>query len=130
MRSAKVIRALNAVTGTTTSNEIYIGDFKRVAVLYRAASITSGNGAFTVKGGFATDGDAGTDPTMTAYNMLVDNLTNTNAQTLTRVNSKTLSSNIDALLWLTVEAPVTHMTITCTVTTDGVYSAWLIGWED
>lgn len=128
-KSPKVITALNAVTATTTSNEIFIGNFKRVAVLYRAASISSGNGAFTVKGGFAED--PGTDPTMTAYNMLIDNLTNTNAQTLTRVNSKTLSSNIDAMLWVDMEqAPVTHLTITATRTTDGTYSAFVIGWED
>lgn len=128
-QSPKVITALNAVTATTTSNEIFVGNFKRVAILYRAAAITSGNAAFTVKGGFAQGADV--DPTMTAYNMLIDNLVNTNAQTLTRINSKSLSSNIDAMVWVDMQqAPITHLTITATRTTDGTYSAFVIGWED
>ena len=104
-----MITALNAVTATTTSTKIWVGDYDRVAILYRAASITSGNAAFTVKGGFAQL--ASDSPTMTAYNMLVDNLTNTNAQMPTRINSKSLSSNIDAMVWLDVNAPVTHVEI-------------------
>lgn len=128
MLGPKVITALNAVVGTTTSSPIFVGNYKKVALLFRAASITSGNGVFTVKGGFSESASA--TPTMTAYNMLIDNVTNTNAQTLTRVASKTLSSNVDVFVWITPDAPLTHIGVTLTFTTDGAYTALIIGWED
>lgn len=128
MQGIRQINALNATTITATSNEIYIGSFKRVALRFRAASITSGNGVFTVKMGFAED--AGVDPTMVAYSMLIDNVANTNAQQLTRVASKTLSSNGDVIVWLTPEAMLTHITVTATVTTDGAYSADIFGFDE
>lgn len=128
MQGVKQVNALNAVTGTTTSNEIYIGNFKRVGLRFRAASITSGNGVFTVKAGFSED--PAVDPTMTAYSMLIDNVANTNAQQLTRVASKTLSSNVDVMVWFTPETMPTHITVTCTVTTDGAYTADIFGFED
>lgn len=128
MLGPRQVTALAAVTGTTTSNEIFVGNFKKIAILLRAASITSGNGVFTVKAGFSEE--ASVDPTMTAYNMLIDNVTNTNAQQLTRVASKTLSSNIDAFVWITAETPMTHITVTATVTTDGAYTAIIFGWEE
>jgi hypothetical protein len=128
-KSPKIITALNAVTATTVSSKIFIGQFKRVAILYRRADHTSGSTAFTVKGGFGEDPSVG--PTMTAYNNLIRNLTNTNGQTLTRVNSITLSSAVDEYVWLDMEqAPVTHIEITATETTDGTHSAFIIGWED
>jgi acyl-CoA synthetase (AMP-forming)/AMP-acid ligase II len=128
MKSPKVITALNAVTATTTSNQIPISSFKRVAILYRRANHSAGSTAFTVTAGFAED--AGTDPTMTAYNMLIDNLTNTNAQMPTRINSKTLSADGDAMVWMDPACPATHIAITATETTDGTHSAFVIGWED
>lgn len=107
--------------------------------MLRAASITSGNGAFTVKGSLdvfeaaqATSKDefnnphGGTGVTVTALNLLIDNVTNTNAQTLTRVNGKTLSSNGDALLWVDPACVVNWLEITVTRTTDGTYSAWIV----
>lgn len=134
MQNVQFITALNAVTATTTSSKIWIGSFKKVAVLYRAASITSGTGAFTVKAGFSQL--ASDTPTVTAYNMLVDNLTADNGaatagkqEGLTTINSKTLSSNIDAMLWMRPESPATHLEITVTRTTDGTYSAYIIGFD-
>ena len=128
MALVKVITVLNAVTTTQNSQKIFIGDYDRVAVLFRAASISSGNGAFTVKGGF---GQLASDtPTMTAYNQLVDNLTNTNAQYQTHVNGKTLSSNGDAYLWMDNNTPTTHIEIDLVVTTDGTYSAFVIGFQE
>lgn len=128
MKSPRFITALNAVTATTTSNQIYIGDFKRVAILYRRANHSSGSTAFTVTAGFALD--ASTDPTMTAYNMLIRNLTNTNGQMPTRVNSITLSTDVDEVVWMDPACPATHIAITATETTDGTHSAFVIGWED
>ena len=96
--------------------------------MFRCVSRSSGNGAFTVKGGF---GQLASDsPTMTAYNMLIDNVANTNAQTLTRVNGKTLSATGDAYLWIAEDTPITHIEIDLTVTTDGVYDAYVIGFQE
>lgn len=128
MLGPKIITALNAVAATTTSTNIWVGNYKKVALLFRAAAIASGNGVFSVKGGFAESPSV--DPTMTTYNMLIDNVANTNAQTLTRVASKTLSSNGDILVWITPDTPLTHIQITATRTTDGTYSAFIVGWED
>jgi hypothetical protein len=128
MALVKVITVLNAVTTTQNSQKIFIGDYDRVAVLFRAAAITSGNGAFTVKAGFAQL--ASDTPTVTAYNQLVDNLTNTNTQYQVHVNGKTLSSNGDAYLWMDNNTPATHIEIDLAVTTDGTYSAFVIGFQE
>jgi hypothetical protein len=128
MQNVQIITALDAVTATVTSNEIYIGGFKRVALLFRRADDAGGTSAFTVKAGFA---EAGTDPTMTAYNMLIDNVTNTNAQNYTRVNGKSIAaSNGDVMLWMDPACPATHITVTVTETTDGTHSAYVIGFSD
>lgn len=128
MQSVTVITALNAVTATTVSSKIWVGDFDRVAILYRRANHSSGSTAFTVKAGFAQL--ASDTPTMTAYNMLIDNLTNTNGQMPTRINSKTLSADGDAMVWMDPAAPATHIEITATETTDGTHSAFIIGFCD
>lgn len=128
MGRVQFITALNAVTATTVSSKIWVGDFDRVAILYRRANHSAGSTAFTVKAGFAQL--ASDSPTMTAYNMLIDNVTNTNAQTLTRVNSKTLSSDTDVMVWMDPAAPATHIEITATETTDGTHSAFIIGFCD
>lgn len=124
MDKSKIVTALNAVTGTTTSNKIFVGDAKRVAILLRAAAISTGNGAFTVKASMDA-GDTVT-PVVTAYNVLIDNVTNTNVQGFTRVNGKTLAANGDAFLWLSPEAKVNWLEITVTRTTDGTYSAFVL----
>jgi hypothetical protein len=106
--------------------------------MIRAAAITSGNGAFAVKGSLQAYEDGSGTPdsfenktggagvTMTALNTFIDNVTNTNAQTLTRVNGKTLSANGDNFLWLSPECLMNWLEITVTRTTDGTYSAWII----
>jgi hypothetical protein len=127
MQNVTVITALDGVTATTVSNQIPIGDFKKVALLFRRADHSAGSSAFTVKAGFAHD--ASTDPTMTAYNMLIDNVTNTNAQMPTRVNGKTLAANGDVMVWMDPDCPATHIEITATETTDGTHSAYVIGFN-
>lgn len=126
--SVKMITALDAVTATTVSQKIWVGDFDRVAILYRRANHSAGSTAFTVKAGFAQL--ASDTPTMTAYNMLIDNLTNSNVQTPTRINSKTLNADGDAMVWMDPSAPATHIEITATETTDGTHSAFIIGFCD
>jgi len=63
-----------------------------------------------------------------AYNMLIDNVTNTNAQNNTRVASKTLSSNTSVIVGLdTLSIGFKAIKVICTVTNDGSYSAILFG---
>src|SRR4051794_22900787 len=128
------ITALNAVTATTTSKKFFVGGAKRVGIHLRAAAITSGNGAFAIKGSSEpfdiaqsvsfdefNNPHGGATVTMTALNMFIDNLTNTNAQNYTRVNGKTLSSNGDAFLWLDPKVLTNWLELTVTRTTDGTY---------
>ena len=132
MTSPKIITALDGVVATTTSNHIPIGSFKRVALLFRRADDDTGVSAFTVTGGFATDGMESTDPTMTSYAMLIDNVANSNSQTnLTHTASHSITNeNADVLVWLDPLCPVTHIQITVTETSNGTHSAYVIGWED
>lgn len=114
MIESKRYTALNAVTATTTSGGIQTGLFGNVTIQFTAASITSGNGVFTID--VSNDGT-----TWTAYNRLTTNVTNTNAQTDTRVASVTLSSNLSQV----VKIPdlFNFIRVTCTRTTDGAYTA-------
>lgn len=123
-----MITALDAVTATTVSSKIWVGDFDRVAILYRRANHSSGSTAFTVKAGFAQlPSDS---PTMTAYNQLISNVTNAISEGQVRVNSVTLAANGDAMVWMDPSAPATHIEITATETTDGTHSAFIIGFCD
>ena len=113
---------LNAVTATTTSDPVNVSGFKRIGLQLLAASITSGNGAFIVQG--TIDGT-----NWVTLNTLLDNVTNTNAQNLTRVASKTLSSNTSALMWLDNFIALKAIRVKVTVTTDGAYSAFVVAGE-
>lgn len=138
MRLQRLVKALDAVVATTTSAKIYVGDAVRVGILLRAAAITSGTGAFGIKGSLQplADGNGGPDGigrqfggagvTVVAVNTFIDNVTNTNAQTLTRVNGKTLSANGDVILWLDPQCLINWLEVTATRTTDGTYSAYII----
>jgi len=136
------ITALDAVTATTTSNKFWVGGAKRIGLHYRRANHSAGSTAFTVKGSLQPyehgDGpiDAfgnhtgGAGVTMTALNVLVDNVTNTNVQNRTRVNSKTLSADGDAFLWIEPDVLVNWLEVTATETTDGTHSAWIVVEEE
>ena len=115
--------ALNAVTATTTSNKFFVGGAKRVGILMRRANHGSGSSAFTIKGSLDY-GDV--TPVMTALNVWIDNVTNTNGQQLTRVVGKTLAADGDAFLWLDKNCFVNYLEITVTETTDGTHSAWIL----
>jgi hypothetical protein len=123
MTTIKKMTALNAVTANTTSNKFFVGGAKRVGVLVRRADHSSGSSAFTIKGSLDYDD---VTPVMTALNVWIDNVTNTNSQTLTRVNGKTLAANGDAMLWLDTNCFVNWLEITVAETTDGTHSAWIL----
>lgn len=142
MRTIRHIKALDAVTATTTSSKFYVGGAVRVGIQLRRSQHGSGSSAFAVKGSMQpiTDGagvpDAfnnptgGTGVTMTALNTLIDNVTNSNAQNITRVNGKTLSADGDAFLWLDPACLMNWLEITVTETTDGTHSATIVVEEE
>lgn len=122
------IVALDDVTANATSNALWVGDFKKVGVLLRRSAHTSGSSNFLIRAGFGENG-ADTNVTMSALNTMIDNVTNTNGQTLTRVNGKALSANGDAFLWVSPETPVTHLQVIVNEGTDGTHRAEIFGWE-
>jgi hypothetical protein len=124
MNNPRIITALNAVVATTVSSAYYVGGAKRIALLFRRADHGSGSSAFTVKA--SMDDATTTIPTMTAFNLLIDNVTNANTQMLTRVNGKTLAANGDAFLFVDMNCMINWLEITVTETTDGTHSAFII----
>lgn len=124
METTKSIVALDAVTATTVSNKIYVGGSERIAIQLRRADHSSGSSAFTIK--VSCEPASTVTPTMTALNLWIDNVTNTNAQTLTRVVGKTLAANGDAFLFLDEFAIINWIEITVTETTDGTHSAFVL----
>ena len=122
----KEYTVLDGVTATTTSSKYYVGGHGRVGIRMKRADHGSGTSAFAIKG--SLDDESTVTPTMTAVNMWIDNVTNTNGETLTRVNAKTLAADGEAFLWLDPAAMVTWLEVTVTETSDGTHSAWIV-WE-
>lgn len=79
-----------------------------------AASVTSGNGVFTVE--VSNDGS-----NWVAYNKLTTNVTNTNGQTDTRVASVTLNSNTSSVVSLPENFAFFRVKVAASI--DGAYSA-------
>jgi len=121
----KTYTALNAVTETTVSSAYYVGGAKRIGLLFRRANNAGGSSAFTVKASLDEIGTV--TPTMTAFNMLIDNVVNANTLNLTRVNGVTIGAvNGDAFLWVDPNCLVNWLEITVTETTSGSHSCWII----
>jgi len=113
---------LNAVVVTTTSSPFNIEGLKRIGLQFLSTGISVGNGVFTVEGTLN-----GTN--WVPLNVLIDNVINSNVQNLTRVASKTLSTNTSVLVWLDELTGLKAIRVICTRTTDGTYSAFAIGSE-
>lgn len=108
---------LNAVTATTTSEEIIIAGAKKVSFLFKRANHSAGTSTFTVE--VSLDGT-----NYVAFNKLVSNATNTNAQTLTRVASVALASDTSAIYSMDLSNDSFYsMKITVTEGTDGTHTA-------
>ena len=120
---SSLITLLSAVTATTTSSTIRVGNAKKLALSFTAASITTGNGVFTVS--VSIDGT-----NFVTYNRLVSNLANTNSQTDTRVASVTLNSNTTNVMFIPDADLFECIKVTVTRTTDGAYSAYLLTQEE
>ena len=114
---------IDAVTATTTSIKQLIVGARGVGIQFSTASVVVGEtptmdrvGTLTVE----VSVDNGT--TFNAYNMLIENATNTNEQTLKRVASKQISAAVAShVYWMTPETltGLTHMRVKLTRDTAG-----------
>ena len=109
---------INAVTVTTTSATQLVAGARGVGIEFYSTAVDgiqdrAGNIKITVSM------DGGT--TFRDYNMLIDNVVNTNVQNLTRVASKELTGISSVILWMTPEtlSGITHIKAVFTRTTAG-----------
>lgn len=99
-----------------TSDPIPTGDIGKTSIQFIAASVSTGNGVFTV--------DVSNDATnWVSYNRLTTNVTNTNGQTDTRVASVTLSSSTSSIVSIPETDNFVYLRVKVVPTTDGSYSA-------
>lgn len=120
----QTILALDATTGTETSTNYPIDGAKRVGFLFTRTNHSSGSSTFTVNIGLQ---DRSTpSPTMVACNMLLDNVTNTNGQNLTRIASKVLSSDTSVIVWLDPDCVVSWVNVKAVTATDGNSTAYIL----
>ena|SRR3990167_7208228 len=116
-KEVKYTTALNAVTATTTSDPISIEGAKKVILELTRANHSAGSSAFKVQ--VSWDGVTYTD-----FAGLIDNIINSNAQTITRVVTKTLSSDITAYVAMDLEYLwFKWIKVVVTETTDGTHTA-------
>lgn len=116
-----VVLAPTAVTVSNLLTPIQPVDVSKRAIKsiqFTAASVTSGNGAFGLE--VSNDGT-----NWIVYNRLIDNVTNTNAQTDTHVAAPTLSSNTSKIYFFPTSDYFRYLRVFVTRTTDGTYSAVL-----
>ena len=105
---------LSAVAATTTSEAINIENLQDITLHFLAASISSGNGVFTVNG--SNDG--------INYLTSIAFLDAVATATGTFKTSHTLSSNVSGAAYLR-NCGFKMITVTVTRTTDGAYSCFL-----
>lgn len=116
-----IIKALDGVTATTTSNAINIEGAKKVTFLFKRADHVSGKTVFTVTGQVVPT------ETFIALPLLIANAAIANSETVARVaNYDTGTANASALyaLDLTYFA-LKEIKVVATETTDGTHSAWV-----
>lgn len=112
-------KALDAVAATTTSAAINVSGAKKIMLALTRTNHSSGNTVYTV-----TVSLNGVD--FYAYNKLISNVANTNAQTPIRVASVTSSSNETVLLTLDPMDCFVAIKVVATITTDGKATAWVL----
>jgi hypothetical protein len=121
---------IDEVTTTTTSSGQLIAGATGVGINFLSANETVGETPTMDRAGTMTvevSVDNGT--TWIAYNMLIDNATNTNAQNFTRVASKQISSAVAShLYWMTPETlpGLTHFRVKLTRNTEGTGGTFTI----
>ena len=112
---------LRSLSMTQTGGCAGVAGYRRLGFQFKAASIVSGNAVFKIQG--TTNGADW------AFVNLIDNLTNSNSQTLTRINGKTLSANSNVLLWADEGLALRAVRVWAQITTDGSYSCYLLASE-
>lgn len=108
-------KMLDNVAATTTSDPVCLSDRAKVSI--HVIEHTAGSGVFTVE---VSNDQVNWIP----YNRIVSNLTNTNAQTDTKVASVTLAAPGSQMLFFPTGDHMAYIRIIVTVT-GGTYSAIL-----
>lgn len=109
---------IQGATATTTGAAIRIANALKVVLVGKRSAHSSGSTAFSLE--VSNDGT-----NWITYNKLISNVTNTNAQTLTRVASFSLAANGVAFATMSPEDGFEFARVTATETTDGTHDAWL-----
>lgn len=111
------IKALDAVTATTTSDPISLEGLLKLSFQFIRADHSAGSSVFAVE--VSNDGI-----NYVTFNKLIDNVTNSISQMLTRVASVTLSSNTSKVYSMDLQHDTYKWArVTVTETTDGTHSA-------
>jgi hypothetical protein len=108
------VKVLNGVTSTTISPSVFVGNYKAISFIVQCTGHSSGNGVFTVQA--SPDGK-----NFFSYPKLIGT-----AGLSTPATSVTLSTNTTNVMALSPEDGVSWVQVTCTVTTDGAYSCWIM----
>lgn len=111
-----VLPATSATVANTAALVLDVSKRQLKSIQFTASGITSGNGVFGVE--VSNDGT-----NWIVYNRLISNVTNTNAQTDTRVAAPTLSTNTSSIYFFPTSDLFRYMRVFVTRTTDGTYSA-------
>ena len=117
-RFTTAINLLDAVTADTTGQYVDISMRTMKSIQFVASGISGGNGVFKVY--VSNDG-----VNFVQYNRLTSNVTNTNTQNDTRVDSVTLSSNTNVIYFIPHDDHFRYIRCDVDVTTNGTYTAIL-----
>ncbi len=121
MRTPTLFKILDAAAATITSDPVNIENAEKITFEFTREAHTSGSGLFSVT--VSVDGI-----NYVTSNKLIDNVTNTNAQAITRVASVTLSSNTSKQYSLDLSQDAFRfMKIVYTKTTDGTATVKALG---
>lgn len=116
MITPELIKVLDAVTATTTSEPVNIENAEKITLMLTRTNHSAGSSAFAVT--VSIDGI-----TYVTFNKLISNVTNTNAQTKTRVASVSLASDTSSAVDMDLENSIFRwMKVTVTETTDGTHT--------
>lgn len=111
------LKAIDAATATTTSEAISLEGVKKCTLQFIRANHSAGSSLFAVT--VSLDGI-----NYVTFNKLIDNVANTNAQTLTRVASSSLASDTSKVYEMDLaNGCYKWMKVSVTETTDGTHSA-------
>ena len=123
-RIKKFVKAIDAVTATTTSSPIPVAGAKKVTLFLKRADHSSGSTTFTVTG---TLDDDRTNGAYVQLNNLVTDAANTNVQDYIRVASVALSSNTSAHYSLDLtHIAMNFIKVVATEATDGTHTAYVL----